>query len=273
MKYLLGLKKLPFEQDEKQIIYVENEYNEEINRYIQTNYERISRKFDSWGYKFCYIPYLGNELAVSDSMYYYAPFASADFKPSLKLSSSFLLDWMVNPQNRGNIKPSLLYYHPKCFQSDFIGAESQFCAITLLDSNYNASDDFSNLLREIHDDLCNYDSKRIRFHFVPREDVEKFKSSLTEEERKEMELWNSISEKYRRRGVERYLLATMAYGEEDELSPLRVTKDYRIILTKSGKEVKMGYLPKTLYLFYLRRDKDIPFITWLCMLRNFKRFI
>ena len=36
MKYTLGLKGLPFEPHPKQIIYVENEYNEEVNKYQYT---------------------------------------------------------------------------------------------------------------------------------------------------------------------------------------------------------------------------------------------
>ena len=260
MKFLLGLKKLPFEQNTKEIIYVEGEYDDVVNRYIQRNYEQITKKFDSWGYKFCYLPFLGKELAESESMHYYAPFASDGFMPAADFKSDFLLDWMVNPDNKKSIKPSLLYYHPNCFQSDYEGAESQFRGITLTpDSGYDKTDDLSSLLREIHNDLCNYDWQTPRFHFVSKEEVERFKSGLTEEERKEMRLWESIAEKYRRKGVERYLLATMAYGEDEKLSPLRVTKDYRIILTDTGEEVKMGELPKALYLFYLRRNNSVEF--------------
>ncbi len=34
MVFTLGLKKLPFNPNTRQIIYVENEYDEEVNRYI-----------------------------------------------------------------------------------------------------------------------------------------------------------------------------------------------------------------------------------------------
>ncbi len=258
MKYLLGLKKLPFEQCVDQIIYVEGEYDEKVNRYIQENYELITQKFESWGYKFCYMPYLGQELAESKSMQYYVPFASSNFKPISEFKSDFLLNWMVNPSNKKKIKPSLLYYHPYCFKSDYIGAESQYRGITL-SLEYERTNDLSNVLHEIHIDLCNYADQVPRFHFVPNEMVEQFKSDLTEEERKEIEIWEEIAEKFRRKGVERYLLATMAYGEDEKLSPLQVTKDYRIILTDTGEEVKMGELPKSLYLLYLRREKGIDF--------------
>ena len=260
MKYLLGLKKLPFEQSEKQIIYVEGEYDEEVNHYIQKNYEHIAQKFDSWGYEFCYLPYLGKELAESESMHYYSPFAANDFKPSADFKSDLLLNWMVNPDNKKHIKPSLLYYHPCCFQSDYEGAESQYRGITLTpDSGYDSTNDLSTILKEIHYDICAYDRQIPRFHFVSQEDVEKFKSSLSEEERKEMELWESIAVKYRQRGVKRYLLATLAYGEDDELGPLQITKNFRIILTATGEEIKMGPLPKTLYLFFLNHEESIDY--------------
>ena len=45
----LGLKKLPFKQDKSQIIYVESKYDEEINRYIQENYDKIRSHFELRG--------------------------------------------------------------------------------------------------------------------------------------------------------------------------------------------------------------------------------
>lgn len=260
MKYLLGLKKLPFEQDCKQIIYVEGEYDEKVNSYIQENYKHITQKFDSWGYKFCYLPYLGKELAESESMHYYAPFASEDFKSIAIFKSDLILEWMVNLNNKKQIKPSLLYYHPSCFQSDYEGAESQFRGITLTpDSGYDKTNDLSTILKEIDSDMYSFSKQPIKFHFIGQDKVEQFKNDLTsEEERKEIELFEQIAKKYRRSAIEKYILATLAYGE-DEISPLRITKDFRIILTANNQEVKMGELPKTVFLFYLKHNEPIDF--------------
>lgn len=45
MKYTLGLKQLPFVQDTKDILYVENNYDQDVNAYIQKNYERIAHNY------------------------------------------------------------------------------------------------------------------------------------------------------------------------------------------------------------------------------------
>lgn len=258
-KYILGLKKLPFVPDEKQIIYVEGKYDKEVNRYIQKNYEHIKAKFESWGYKFCYIPYLTKELAESESMKYYAPFAAKVFKPVVDLKSDYLLDWLIHHENREKIKPSLLYYHPYAYRNDYKEAESQFLAITLA-PGYKKTNDLSPILKEIHLVLSYYDKQMcpIRCHFAPQDKVDQFKKDLAnEEERKEIELFEQIAKKYRRTALERNILATLAYGEDGELSPLLITKDFRIILTATGYEVKMYPLPKTVFLFFLNHKESI----------------
>lgn len=45
MYFTLGLKELPFEQAKRQVIYTEGEYNVEVNRFIQKNYDAIRSCF------------------------------------------------------------------------------------------------------------------------------------------------------------------------------------------------------------------------------------
>ena len=62
MKYTLGLKGLPFEPHPKQIIYVENEYDEEINHFIFDHHEDLCNYFKLFGYEFCYLPLLSENF-------------------------------------------------------------------------------------------------------------------------------------------------------------------------------------------------------------------
>ena len=48
-------------------------------------------------------------------------------------------------------------------------------------------------------------------------------------------------------------------NEKVQLSRLRITKHYKILLVDYDKEVKMGPLPKTVFLFYLRHPEGIKF--------------
>ena len=47
--------------------------------------------------------------------------------------------------------------------------------------------------------------------------------------------------------------------ESVKLSRLRITKQFNIILVDYKKEVKMGPLPKTIFLFYLRHPEGVKF--------------
>ena len=45
MKYTVAFKGLPFEPDKKQVIYVENQYDERINAIIREIYEQLKWTF------------------------------------------------------------------------------------------------------------------------------------------------------------------------------------------------------------------------------------
>jgi len=57
---------LPFEASKKQIIYVENAYNPELNQFIEENYRKISKRFSNRGYEFAYIPVI-QKILQNDS--------------------------------------------------------------------------------------------------------------------------------------------------------------------------------------------------------------
>ena len=97
MFFKLELNQLPFTPVERQIIYVENEYNEKINSYIQSNYDAICGYFKKSGYEFCYLPYLAGALADNVTADYYAPY-SQDLN-EIHFQNDFLLQYMANPQN------------------------------------------------------------------------------------------------------------------------------------------------------------------------------
>lgn len=40
------------------VVYVEDSYNQELNTFIQSNYNQISEYYKAMGIDFCYLPYL-----------------------------------------------------------------------------------------------------------------------------------------------------------------------------------------------------------------------
>ena len=60
---------LPFKVTEEQIIYVEDEFNQELNQFIEKNYKIISRLFTRHGYDFTYIPFIQNNVQKEGESY------------------------------------------------------------------------------------------------------------------------------------------------------------------------------------------------------------
>lgn len=147
MIYTLGLKGLPFEPHSKQIIYVENTYDEQVNEFIQHNYDTICAHFAENGYEFVYLPLLSLRFG-QDVRNYYNPLCNNT--KNIPIKSSFILDFMAHPENRGNIKPSLLYVKEglKCKE----GEDITLRAITL-NSYLFADSEYDRYLRDIVQDI------------------------------------------------------------------------------------------------------------------------
>ncbi len=109
MRYSIAFKDLPFVPEERQVIYVENQYDERINAIIMENYEQLKRAFCQADLEFIYLPMFFKDEDMEEKIRYYAPYLTADVIEKAELRSSFLLGFMSHVENRGNIAPSLLY--------------------------------------------------------------------------------------------------------------------------------------------------------------------
>lgn len=256
-KYTLGLKGLPFRPDSKQVIYVENEYDEEVNRYIQDNYDRIVQTFRDLGHEFCYLPYLARELASSPSVRYYAPFSSGDFKPAADVKSDFILNWMLHPEDRESIEPSLLYCLPCSTQRGYTGEVSLCHGFPIKGSGRGATFDLSRLLDYIRIELFYYARKEIKFSRALNEEAAAFYESLPEELKERVRQLEAIAKELRQAGVKDAMLDYFTHGQP-KVAPMRITSDYRIVV--GGHEVGLT-APKSLslYLLYLNHAEGIAY--------------
>lgn len=109
MKYTIALINLPFEPSEKQIIFVENGYDEVVNKFIADNYKHICMFCEQYGYQFCYMPKLAEEVVSEEVLLYNAPYANIGEEVQV-VGSDFLLQFMLHPENKSLIPPSLLYF-------------------------------------------------------------------------------------------------------------------------------------------------------------------
>lgn len=277
MLYTLGLKKLPFEQNTRQIIYVESEYDVEINNLIKLNYEEIRDYYSSAGYEFCYIPWLTREIENGDTYKYYVPY-NKSLRDRTVLKSDSILDFMIHPENRLNIGPSLLFYHPDCISHDYPEAEDQFRGITIDVATFEKSPNLKNVLLAILADIEDHRGPTIRFQkesrveYDIRED-EGIRFSVGERkidydadtffDSESKELMKEIKErveKLNKKGISTFIIKQLLKEEDDNMSRLRITKDYRIFLPDyKNLEIKMTPLPKAVFLLFLNHPEGILF--------------
>lgn len=106
-KHFVEFCTLPFTPNERQIIYIEREYNAEVNGFIQENYDSICEYFRLYGYEFCYLPYAPEKLSGAKRLNYWAPYRMGTHK--VDITSDYLLQFM-SQTSRESVKPSLIYY-------------------------------------------------------------------------------------------------------------------------------------------------------------------
>lgn len=277
MRYTLGLKKLPFEQSTRQIIFVESGYDVEINNLIKLNYEEICDYYSSAGYEFCYIPWLTNEIESDDAYNYFLPY-DKNLKDRDVLKSDFILDFMIHPENRMNIGPSLLFYHPDCIDNNYSEAESQFIGITFDVSTFERSPNLKEVLLHILADIEEHKHPIIRFQKVskPKYDIEDDDGLLYRAGEEDIiydadsyfdsesqQLMAEIEErikKLNKKGINTYIVKRMIKDDDEQLSRLRITKDYRIFLPDyKNMEIKITPLPKAVFMLFLKHPEGILF--------------
>ncbi len=264
MKFILGLSHLPFSPVEEQIIYVEGEYNEDTNRYIQQNYDSISALFRENEYEFVYIPRLKEDIKNTEILKYNAPYADK-VGNVMDIDSTFMLNYMAHPENRKNIPPSLIFYNERKFIEDYSEAKIQYQGISL---PLGTELERTNCLSDLVDDINNEYLSGILFRRGSDEGILKADNSrLTpninydedEEVKYLLEEMKSIANRLRLKGVSEYVLEETLHSDE-KLSRLHITSDYRILLPDyDNMEIKMAPLPKIVFLLYLNHPEGITF--------------
>ena len=109
MKYTIAFNTLPFEPEKRQVIYVENQFDESINAIIKSHYEQIKWNFKRANLDFVYLPMFFNDEEIKEKILYYAPYLTSDIIEKTELRSSYLLGYMSHLENKEKIEPSFLF--------------------------------------------------------------------------------------------------------------------------------------------------------------------
>jgi hypothetical protein len=160
MKYTVAFKGLPFEPDKKQVIYVENQYDERINAIIREIYEQLKWTFKRANLDFIYLPMFFNDEETKEKILYYAPYLTSEIIENAELRNNYLLSYMSNLGNRDKIGPSLIYA-PQKEDGEWI---FQGQSIDLDEKNKNS---FLHLIEDFIADIEeDIESSRQRLHVI-----------------------------------------------------------------------------------------------------------
>ncbi|MBR5102960.1 MAG: hypothetical protein IK092_07530 [Muribaculaceae bacterium] len=275
-KSLVVVNNLPFVPEPDEAIYLENEHDDATNAFIVANIDLITRCFARENLRFVYLPALTAGVDWAAMWRYHSPgVALQEQLPKVddSLPSNFLLNYMTYPQNRHDVSlPAIVRVNPikaselelggsyvyDRFEIDITRAESDT-------QNYLAqlATCVSQTVIDVYEYLTRWESKgcclrcdmRPRYRRAPESADEKFDretKKLLDDARYNINL-------LRRRGISDVVLSKLLFPQP-ELSPLRITADYRIFLTAyDNQEVVMTPLVKAVFFLFLRHPEGIAF--------------
>lgn len=235
--------------EDRQIVYIENEYDEAVNSFIIDNYETICSLFKRYGYRFCYLPIVNKDVNDNEIISYYAPYRGSIKKKTVE--NDYLLRGMPADE-RAKIHPSLLY----CFAAD----NRIYYKRAVIDLENDSDNCFKSLLETIVNDIDS-NTPRIRYSLSANHAMYDY----VQAEYPDMETQQLINEiearvaKLAQKGISERILQQIV-SKPEVVSRMRITRDYRIILTDyNDMEIVMTPLVKAVYFLFLRHPEGINF--------------
>lgn len=261
---------LPFLPSNRQAIYIEGEYDKEINEYIFNNHDRIQKEFGKEGFQFCYFPMyaerrmkeLGQYINPASGNTPMAEFFTRDFVTALFAGNV--------PQN---LKPCVIIYLKysstltcsRFLVIDFV-TEKQLCEqriwwkkllrTRVLPSGFKTVTELM-VTRFIYDLMGTSEMPLYR-----KDDIDEVECNKTLESHND--IFSEIDEQIKQlqeQGVDALILKHILNQMVDKnrtLSRVVITKDLRILLPDyRDMEIKMEPVNKALFLLYLRHDEGI----------------
>lgn len=256
---------LPFIPDDNEIVYLESEYDADANKFVKENIELIRERLATRGLTFVYMPELKVSKEMIKSMFAYhspqsKPDAEITIDDAISLPSDFLLDYMIHPENRNNIKASFAWYGHKHVLFD--------CYKTWYYYNYISFDPKEALadpLGVIDDMLPELGTKKRFKEGVysmkkpSEEDANTADYNFDAETQKILEDIQKQLDSIRLKGIGEAIIAKYV-SPRPVLSHIRITNDFRIFLDDyNNLEIKMEPLVKAVYILFLRHEDGIAF--------------
>ena len=247
---------LPFTISEKQIVYTEGSYNEEVNSFIQQNYDKICAHFKYRGYEFCYIPYMTNhsesDLELDEDSDIYKVGIEDICVTSDQLSKILIGERAIT---KG---PQLMYYCSHFQRNDEPGKS----ILELIDVDIaQLSPDMHEILAVIIEQIRKSTPPKPRYSLCSNHSMyDTMKTTYPDDKD---EVWKLIHEIESRvehladKGIDEKILHQIV-AKPEVVSRMVITRDYRITLPDyDDMEINMTPLVKAVYLLFLRHPEGI----------------
>ena len=247
---------LPFTISEKQIVYTEGSYNEEVNSFIQQNHDKICAHFMHRGYEFCYIPYMTkhseSDLDLDEN--------SDIYKVGIEdicVTSDQLQRILIGERAITN-GPQLMYYCSHFQRNDEPGKS----ILELIEVDIaQLSPDMHEILDVIERQINNSKPSQPRYSLCDNHSM--FDTMKTTYPDDKDEVWKLIHEIESRvehladKGIDEKILHQIV-AKPVVVSRMVITRDYRITLPDyDDMEINMTPLVKAVYLLFLRHPEGI----------------
>lgn len=244
------------------VIYIENQYNVEVNNFIQSNIQLITEIYLSQDINFIYLPILLKSEEYKNIFNYNHPYLNVDFQDS---NLDDVYKTIINEYNLPIKKCALISYkyyrlNDIILQHDIdvsSGLRAQFLDFPIKTlRRLSIVQQSEKLLRVGHGDIM--------FNLVSSNDEEEELDTFSlkyDETEFEKEINRNV-EKLIEQGSLQLIgsIIDKLKNATQELSALIITSDYRLYLKDYGmKEVEMSPLPKSLFVLFLRHPEGIPF--------------
>ena len=249
-----------YDSDVREIVYIENEYNERLNRFfIEHKDLRLYHM-----YKFVYLPALNEELNGGDVLHYLYPDATSDSKISISLTSNYPMQYLVYPEDRDKIKQGMFFFRDGRDNHGAEYVEGDYHPL------YEGTDEeiivqLDAIVKKVHDKHSNAAVYCKEKRPETKEGAKNFADDQFSWELYDDDVAIIIDEvrerfkKLKEKGLTEKILFHML-KEKPKLSRLVITKDMRIMLPDyNNMEIKMEPINKAVYLLFLRHPEGIVF--------------
>ncbi len=252
---LVGVQKLPFTLAEDEVIFVQDGEPSEADVFVKEHQQRLEDCFNEAGLRFVYLPTLRDKIATSEEIFsYWRPSASMPTEPLplLPLDSTYLLQYMVRPENRVHLSKAALWTYLYDERGKSGKGPHIFFRVELDEAFAGDEAYFDELIKAVKGKIRQYPLYSIR-QFPTADD------GFDYESKKLLAKASVIINRLRCLGISEQVLAGLLQPQK-EPSQLHITSDNRILLSDfNDLEVQMTPLVKAVFFLFMRHPEGIAF--------------